>query len=67
MGAFGQAGHRIIFIHQREVMEFILLLNQHSLHAIFKNDSHLARVGRIPGPAIRDRAGDHQTRAILML
>ena len=57
----------MIFIHQCQVMEFILLLDQHALHSIFKNDSDFARMRRIPRPAIRDRARNQQTRAILML
>ena len=67
MRALGQTGHRMIFIHQCQIMELIVLLDQHTVHSILEDDSDFARMGRIPSAAIRDRAGDHQTRAILML
>ena len=63
----GQTGHCMVFIHQRDVVKLVLLFDQHPLHPMFQNDRHLARMRRIPGPAIRDRTGDQKARAILML
>ena len=46
-----QIGVGVVLVHQRDVVENVLLRHQHLAHAVVDDDRHLAREGRTGRPA----------------
>ena len=49
-----QVGLRVVLVHQRDVIEDVLLLDQHLAHAVVDDHRHLAGEGRVVGLAVRE-------------
>ena len=63
----GDGGLRVAFVHQRDVMKDVPLLDEHFTDAGVDDHGHLAREGRVIGLAVRDRRGDQVTGPVLVL
>ncbi len=57
----------VVFVHQRDVVEDVLLLLQHLSHAVVKNDRELPGEARVVAPTVRYAGGKQQAAAVLVL
>ena len=67
MHRIGQARLRVVFVHQRDVIEHVLLLDQHLADAGIDDDGQLARERRVVGLAVGDGRGDQVAGPVLVL
>ena len=63
----GMAGCAVVLVHQREVVEDVLLLGQHAPQALLDDHRDLVAVGRVVGDAVGDRRGQQVAVAVLVL
>ena len=62
----GQIGLGVVFVHQGDVVENVLLVHQHLAHALVDDHRHLARKRRVVGFAVGD-GGRHQMAAAVLV
>ena len=67
MHVYRQARLRVVLVHQRDVIEHVLLLDHHLADARIDDDGHLSGERRVVGLAIGDGRGDQVTGAVLVL
>jgi hypothetical protein len=67
LGAGLQAGHRVVLVQQRQVVEDVLLLLDHALQAVVHDHRDLVREGRVVAHAVGDGAGQDVAVAVLVL
>ena len=57
----------VVLVHRGDVVETLLTVLEHALHAVLNNDSKLIRVSRIITNAVRDCCSHHMTVPVLVL
>ena len=67
MHGLRQIGLGVVFVHQRDVVKNVALIDQHFVHAMGHDHGHLARKGRVPGPAVGNGGRDQVAAAVLVL
>ena len=58
---------RVVLVHQRQVVEDVLLLADHPAQPLLDDDRDLVAVGRVVGDAVGDRRGEQVRVAVLVL
>ncbi len=62
-----QAGHGVVLVEQRQVVEDVFLALDHALQAVVHDDGDLVREGRVVADAVRNRVGQDVAVAVLVL
>ena len=62
-----QAGHRVVFVEQREVVVDVVLLLDHALEAVMHDHADFVGEGRVVAHAVGDGVGHDVAVAVLML
>ncbi|MNI68785.1 hypothetical protein D3C73_1244980 [compost metagenome] len=67
LGPLRQIGLRVVFVHQRDVVELVDLPFEHLAHAVVEDHRKLPGERRIVGPAIGHHRRHQMAVAVLML
>ena len=67
LGAFRHGAVHVVLVHQRQVVEDVLVVFIHALQAILQDHRHFVRVGGIVADAVRHRAGENMAVTVLVL
>ncbi len=66
-GSLGHRRLRVLLVHQRDVIEDVLLLGEHPSQPLLDDHGHFVRVGGIVGHAARNQRRLHVTVSVLVL
>jgi hypothetical protein len=58
---------RVVLVHDRQVVEDVLLLGAHAPQAVLDDHGELVAVGRVVRDAVRDRRSEQMAVAVLVL
>ena len=66
-GPLSEAGHGVVFVEQREVVEDVVLLLHHALEAVVQDHTHFVSKGGVVAHTVRDRVGQNVAVAVFVL